>query len=78
MIGDLGTWAVYFAAGLLVYLLAYGPVDWSDAWVYVIAALWPAFLIWWALPYVLIIGIALVIVVLGVAAWESIRNRISR
>lgn len=51
--------AIYFAVGLLIYLLGYGPVDWSDAWVYVIAILWPAVLIWWSLPYLLLIGVVI-------------------
>jgi hypothetical protein len=42
----------YLAFGFLVYLLAYGPVDWSDEWVYVIVVLWPFALLWWGFLYI--------------------------
>lgn len=75
---DLGSCVIYVAVGLLVYLLAYGPVDWSDAWVYVISGLWPAFLIWWALPYVLaaIATVVAVVILVSVSlwAWKDFRS----
>jgi hypothetical protein len=42
----------YLSFGLLVYLLAYGSVDWSDEWVYVIVMLWPFALLWWGFLYI--------------------------
>jgi hypothetical protein len=66
---------IYFGVGLLVYLLAYGPVDWADAWVYVIASLWPFVLLWWALPYALAVAAIVLFIAAGISAWDWVRKR---
>ena len=75
MSSGIGETLIYLGVGLLVYLLAIGPVDWSDAWVYVIMTLWPFFLIWWALFY--IVGFLVLFVVLALIAttWEYFGGR---
>lgn len=79
LIQELVDVAVYLAIGLLVYLLAYGPVDWSDAWVYVIVILWPFVLFWWSLFYIAcFVGIVLALLTvaaLGTAAWVRIKSK---
>nr|BDD44192.1 hypothetical protein 22 [Balneolaceae bacterium] len=65
---------LYFAAGMLVYLLAYGQPDWSDAWVYVIAALWPFVLLWWLLPYAIGLTVLILLAVACMAAWDHYKS----
>lgn len=72
---DAGGTVIYLALGLLVYLLGYGPVDWSDGWVYVIVALWPFVVIWWCLFYILAIGAAFLLIGLSVTAWGHFRSK---
>lgn len=64
--------AFYLAVGLLVYLLAYGPVDWSDAWVYVIAILWPFVLVWWWLFYIIGFVLMLMLPAAIVVLWDCL------
>lgn len=68
MIINLTEAVIYIAFGLLVYLLAYGQPDWSDAWVYVIVGLWPFVLAWWFLPYI-IAGVAIWVAISYAATW---------
>lgn len=79
MIIDLTECVIYIAFGLLVYLLAYGQPDWSDAWVYVIVGLWPFVLIWWSIFYIAcfvgIVLLLLTVAALGTAAWERIKSK---
>lgn len=76
MIQELVDVAVYLAIGLLVYLLSYGPVDWSDAWVYVIVILWPLALMWWSLFYIACLIGVLFLASVVFAAWEYSRGRL--
>jgi hypothetical protein len=69
---DIGELVIYLAIGLLVRLLAYGPVDWADAWVYVTVALWPAVLLWWSIPYL----IAAAAIVLLACLCAGLRKRL--
>ena len=71
---DIGGLVIYLAIGLLVYLLAYGQPDWSDAWVYVITALWPFLLLWWVLPYAIGLIVLMLIVVSCLAAWDYYKS----
>lgn len=73
---DIGGTVVYLAVGLLVYLLGYGPVDWSDGWVYVIAALWPFVVIWWSLFYIIAMGAVFLLIMAVAATWYHFRGKL--
>ena len=49
--------AFYAATGLAFHLIAYGPVDWSGAFVYVAMAFWPILLAWELIKVLAIIGV---------------------
>ncbi len=53
----LATLVVWLAAGLGVYLLAYGEPDWHGAFIYVFLVFWVFFVLWWIIKWVIIIGL---------------------
>jgi hypothetical protein len=67
--------AFYAAAGLALHLIIYGPVDWSDAFVYVVMAFWPLLLAWEIFKIVVIVG---VVVLAGLGLYWLVRGGIAR
>lgn len=67
--------AFYAATGLAFHLIAYGAVDWTGAFVYVAMAFWPVLLAWEVLK---IVGIVLLVVLVGIAAYALLRGLLSR
>lgn len=67
--------AFYAAAGLAFHLIAYGSVDWSDAFVYVVMAFWPLLLAWEILKILAIIAI---VVLVGLGVYWLARQVIGR
>jgi hypothetical protein len=65
----------YLAFGLLVYLLAYGSVDWSDEWVYVIVMLWPFALLWWSLLYIVLFVAVLALIPAVIIFYDYLTSR---
>jgi len=74
-IGTLIALAFYAATGLAFHLIAYGDVDWSDAFVYVVMAFWPLLLAWELLK---VLAIVAVVVVAGLAVYAVVRAVMSR
>ena len=58
----LATLMVWLAAGLGVYLLAYGEPQWHGAFIYVFLVFWVFFVLWWIIKWVIIIGLFAVVV----------------
>ena len=58
----LATLVVWLAAGLGVYLLAYGEPHWHGAFIYVFLVFWVFFVLWWIIKWVMIIGLFALVV----------------
>lgn len=67
--------AFYAAAGLAFHLIVYGPVAWSDAFVYVVMAFWPILLAWEVLKILAIIAL---VVLVGLGVYWLVRQVIGR
>jgi hypothetical protein len=65
----------YAAAGLAYHLIAYGDVEWSDAFIYVVMAFWPILLAWEILKVLLLL---LVVVLAGLGLYWLVRSLIAR
>jgi predicted membrane channel-forming protein YqfA (hemolysin III family) len=74
-LGALVLLAFYAAAGLAFHLVAYGSVEWSDAFVYVVMAFWPLLLAWEILKIVLIVA---VVVLAGLGIYWLVREGLGR
>ena len=75
LFGALVGLAFYVAAGLAFHLIAYGEVDWSDAFVYVAMAFWPLLLAWELLKILLLVG---VVVLAGLGLYLLLREGLAR
>jgi hypothetical protein len=60
----LASLVVWLAAGVGVYLLAYGEPDWHAAFTYVFLVFWVFFVIWWIIKWLVIIGLVMLAVAL--------------
>ena len=70
----LATLVVWLAAGLGVYLLAYGEPDWHAAFTYVFLVFWVFFVLWWIIKWVIIIGLVALAVGLVASYLSRLRN----
>ena len=65
---------VWLAAGLGVYLLAYGEPDWHAAFTYVFLVFWVFFVMWWIIKWLVIIGLVMFAIGLVVSYLSRARS----
>ena len=65
--------AMYFMLGLVSYLLIgeYSVFLWSDPWVYVYMAFWPAIWVWFAFLWILAIVAVIGVIFFACTWWED-------
>ena len=73
-VGAMAALIFYLVTGLAFHLIAFGEVDWTGAFVYVVIVLWPVFLAWEVLKILVIVAL---VVLAGLAVYALMRAVIS-